>query len=161
MKSLIVTLFCLLFVSCNQKEKPISDPISGSLIGNSNCKSNLKTDTISSFSCVEYSYQETSKTLTFKHINAGFNCCPEGFYCTISLKNDTIVIEEHENSSLCDCNCLYDLDIELKGVEAKNYQIKFAEPYSGNQDKIEFPVNLVVLKEGIFCVTRTVYPWGI
>jgi hypothetical protein len=103
----------------------------------------------------------TSKILIFKHINAGFNCCPEGFYCNVSLKNDTIVIEEFENSSLCDCNCLFDLDIEVKGVETKTYQIKFIEPYCGDQAKLEFPVNLAVLKDGIFCVTRTRYPWGI
>jgi hypothetical protein len=110
---------------------------------------------------VEYNYNETSNKLIFNHINAGFNCCPQGFYCNVSLKNDTIIVEEFENSSLCDCNCLYDLEIELKGVEAKKYQIKFIEPYCGNQAKLEFPVDLASLEQGSYCATRTNYPWGI
>ena len=110
---------------------------------------------------MEYAYNQTSKELTFMHVNTGFNCCPQGFYCNLSLKNDTIIIEEFENSSLCDCNCLYDLNIEMKEVEAKKYQIKFIEPYCSDQEKIEFGVDLAVQTEGVFCVARNRYPWGI
>ena len=159
--TVFIILSLLLFYHCAEKEKTNPGPVTGSLIGNSNCKSDLKADTTTNFSCVEYSYNITSKILIFKHINAGFNCCPEGFYCNVSLKNDTIVIEEFENSSLCDCNCLYDLDIEVKGIESKTYQIKFIEPYCGNQAKIEFGVDLAVLQQDSYCVTRTNYPWGI
>ena len=95
------------------------------------------------------------------HVNTGFNCCPQGFYCNLSLKNDTIIIEEFENSSLCDCNCLYDLNIEVKGVGAKKNQFKFIEAYCGEQEKLEFPIDLPALEQGSYCVTKTNYPWGI
>lgn len=158
---LVISTFVMLVTGCSEKEKTRPETITGSLIGNSNCKSNLKADITTNFSCVEYSYNEKSKILIFKHINTGFNCCPEGFYCNVSLKNDTIVIEEFENSNLCDCNCLYDLNIEVKGVESKIYQIKFIEPYCRDQENLEFPIDLAVLPQGSYCVTRTNYPWGI
>jgi hypothetical protein len=151
----------MLVTGCNEKEKANPETVSGKIIGNSDCKSNRKIDTTSNFSCAEYIYNESGKVLMLKHINTGFNCCPDLFYCTVSLKSDTIVISEFENSSLCDCNCLYDMDIEIKGVESKSYQIKFIEPYCGDQEKLEFPVNLAVLPQGSYCVTRTNYPWGI
>ena len=49
-----------------------------SLSSNEICKNNLKSadETPDSISCVEYQYNETTKTLTLVHINAGFNCCP-------------------------------------------------------------------------------------
>jgi hypothetical protein len=49
----------------------------------------------------------------------------------------------------------------MKEVEAKKYQIKFIEPYCSDQEKIEFGVDLAVQTEGVFCVARNRYPWGI
>jgi len=110
---------------------------------------------------VDYSFNANTNTLTITHINAGFNCCPDSLYCKISKNIDTIIIQEFEKIPQCNCNCLYDLDIEINGVESKKYQIKFVEPYVGEQGKLEFEIDLKNNEIGSYCVTRKQYPWGI
>jgi hypothetical protein len=99
--------------------------------------------------------------LTVKHINAGFNCCPDSLYCKVDLEGDTILIQELENSTLCHCNCLYDLVIEIKGIDLKKYHVKFIEPYVADQNKLLFEIDLTEDSTGSYCVTRQQYPWGI
>jgi hypothetical protein len=136
--------------------------ISGQLIKHTSCKDNFKSAseiTPDSLSCIDYYFDQNK--LSLKHINAGFNCCPERLWCNISLKNDTIIVQEFEKSALCDCNCLYDLDMEVTGVTAKKYILKFVDPYCGEQEKLIFEIDLIKETEGLFCVTRKQYPWGI
>lgn len=170
MKKLHSCLFLLFivifFISCEKNtssDKPLT--LSGQLIKSSACKSNLKSAYINdaipdSLSCVEYSFDAEKNKLTIKHINAGFNCCPDSIYCKIDLNNDTIFIKEFEKMFLCDCNCLYDLDINIDGVENKKYQLKFEEPYALDQNKFIFNIDLQKNPNGTYCVTRKQYPWG-
>jgi hypothetical protein len=156
----------LLFVSgCNNGDEIIEPGnISGSLTNHSDCKNikseDLKTAYPDSVSCVLFSYNEDNHTLQFHHINAGFNCCPEGLYCEISSSNDTIFIQEFEKEQACNCDCLFDLDIELQGVASKIYQVRFIEPYIQGQEELFFEMDLSSGNEGEYCVTRKVYPWG-
>lgn len=166
---LVFSLIALTILSCekenaNNKSKQLV--LTGELINNTTCKNGLKSllheaNTPDSLSCVEYVFDKANNKLTFKHINAGFNCCPESLYVQTSLNDNTITIQEHEANALCDCNCLYDLDIELNGVEAKKYWIIFIEPYAADQQEISFEVDLNNSNEGEFCVTRKQYPWGV
>ncbi|HEY9122793.1 MAG TPA: hypothetical protein PK252_02335 [Bacteroidales bacterium] len=140
----------------------------GQLISKSACKSFLKstrvitdiTNTPDSLVCIGYSFDNSTNKLSIKHINAGFNCCQDTVYCNVSLSVDTILIQEIEQNPKCDCDCLYDLNIEIQGVDAKKYQIKVIEPYVGDQKKILFEIDLTKDKVGSFCVTRKQYPWG-
>jgi hypothetical protein len=162
----IISLFGLIIISCeknNDNDKKLI--ITGQLISNSTCKNDLKSSsqvvaTPDNLTCVEYSFDKEKSKLTIKHINSGFNCCPDSLYCKVKLKGDTIMIQEFEKSALCKCNCLYDLDIEVNSVEMKNYQIKFIEPYVGEQTKLIFDIDLTKDSNGTFCVTRNQYPWG-
>ena len=137
--------------------------ISGRLISNTGCKDiesgNLKNSTPDTVSCINYTFDVTTNELILKHINAGFNCCPDSLFCDISLDNDTIIIREFEKESLCDCNCLFDLDIKLEGVDSKRYYIKIIEPYVGDEEKLYFELDLVNNHEGSYCVNRNHYPW--
>lgn len=167
LSSLVVFTFTFMVFSCtkdsdNKKELTLK----GKLINHSNCKSNVKSDRIIKYypdtvSCVNYAFDATSNKLYITHINAGFNCCPDSIYCNITLSNDTIIIEEKEPLALCDCNCLYDLSIEISGVDAKKYQLRFVEPYNQDENKLDFAINLAQIKAGEVCVTRKNYPWGI
>jgi hypothetical protein len=172
MKTSIYVIFATLIIgfsiySCEKeqtKDKQID--FKGQLISKSACKSNLKstketTDTPDSLSCVDYSFDNSTNILTIKHINAGYNCCPDSFYCIISLNNDTIIIKEIELNPKCNCNCLYDLNIGIQGIDAKKYQIKFIEPYVNDQKKILFGIDLANEIVGSYCVTRKQYPWGL
>jgi hypothetical protein len=154
----------MLTTSCeNEKEKAAQLIVSGKVVSRTDCKS-LKSNAVvsasDSLSCAEYSYNEASYKLVIKHINAGFNCCPDSVYGNVTFSNDTIVIEEFESKPSCNCDCLYDLDIEIEGVVSQKYQIRFIEPYCGNQQQLIFGVDLASQKEGSFCVTRNQYPWG-
>jgi hypothetical protein len=81
-------------------------------------------------------------------------------YCEFSKGGDTIYIQEVEIGPSCDCNCLYDLNIEINGISSKLYHIQFIEPYIGDQNELFFDVDLSAHTEGSFGVVRTQYPWG-
>ncbi len=138
---------------------------SGELISNSDCKTfksgSLKNNTPDTLSCINFMFNASNNELILEHINAGFNCCPDSLYCDVSLSSDTIIIQEFENGSLCNCLCLYDLTIKLYGVESKTYVVKFIEPYAGDMEKFNFELDLLSSHEGSYCVTRIQYPWGI
>ncbi|MEN8122381.1 MAG: hypothetical protein ABFS35_18695 [Bacteroidota bacterium] len=164
----VVLLIAFIVVSCEKENDSNSKQpeLQGELTGNSICKNELKaTSTVKyisdTLSCVEYVFDEINNKLILKHINAGFNCCPDSLYVQTSLNGDTIIVQEYEKSALCRCNCLYDLDIELNGVEAKIYMVKFIEPYALDQQEILFELDLANNYEGSFCVTRKQYPWGV
>lgn len=162
--------FIIILYSCKKENNSTNDDetnltISGELTSYSGCKI-FKSGTIVSeipdtLSCVNYSYNANSNTLAITHINSGFNCCPGSLYCTINSHTDTIIIEEFEKQPQCNCNCLFDLDIEVKGVESKKYQILFIEPYAEGQAKLEFEADLKNSPVGSYCVTRYMYPWGL
>ena len=153
--TLIIGFFTGLLIFSCEKENQI---ITGKVITDSGCKtskSDSNTDsTPDSLSCINYLYEETRAKLFIKHINAGFNCCPQKLYCVVSMSGDTIIIKEYELSAMCDCNCLYDLEIEITGLSSKQYQVKFIEPYSSEQEKIIFEMDLADHREGSFCVIR-------
>jgi hypothetical protein len=151
----------LIYFSCENEDHIVA----GKILSNSACKtskSEFYTDiTPDSLSCIDYSYEKYDTRLLIKHINAGFNCCPGKLFCVVKMSGDTIIITEYEKSSMCDCNCLYDLEIEITGVTSKQYQVKFIEPYSSEQKKIIFKMDLAYHPESSFCVIRKQYPWGI
>lgn len=157
-----------LLISCDEsdpKEQPVTTNPVGELLNSSDCKFNLKSasfkmneSTPDSLSCIRYSYNNETKVLTIKHINAGFNCCPDSLYSEIGINNGVITIEEFEADALCNCNCVFDLEFEITEIEAQLYQIQFIEPYA--DDDINFEINLLEENTGSYCVTRTSYPWG-
>ncbi len=159
---LILSAIIAFIAGCEKDNSNRKLKFSGVLVNHSDCKQPLKSTLYAdSLSCVEYSFDKEKNKLNLKHINSGFNCCPDSIFCDIKLIDDTILIQEYEEMSLCDCNCLYDLDIEVKGVAAQEYIIKFVEPYAIDMDKIEVKVDLENNPNGSYCVTRKHYPWGV
>lgn len=160
-----ILVFLLLLASCeNGNQEPLD--FSGKVISRSDCKHNVRSTTVAaaiadSISCVEYAFDASTNKLFLKHINAAFNCCIDSLYCHASLNSDTILVEEIENSLQCKCNCLYDLTIELNGVEAKEYYVRFIEPLIGDQTELIFKIDLSKDSVGSYSVTRKHYPWGL
>lgn len=174
MKSILISILSAIFLTvllsgCKEESiqiinnPPIPD-FKGQLTGNTNCKgfqiSPSSIDSSDSSSCIEYSYNALRHTLTLQHINANFNCCPDSLNCLFSLLNDTIIVDEHEKFPGCNCNCLFDLFMEINGIESKEYHIKIIEPYCGDQEKLYFNIDLTSVNQGSYCVKRTNYPWG-
>lgn len=161
----ILAVVMLLMPSCEEEKKNNEHLIfSGKLLNHTDCKglksSKILSDTPDTLSCVDYEFDLSAHKLLLKHINAGFNCCPESLYCRVSLNNDTIVVQEFEQTQGCHCNCLYDLEIEINGVENKRYQIEFVEPYAPKGESINFAIDLTKNIVGSYCVIRKNYPWG-
>jgi hypothetical protein len=152
------SLFIAVFLFSCDRENPVS---------HSDCKKfNLKSisescDYGSDSSCICYDYNGQDKKLILKHVNAGFNCCPGEIFCDIETDNDTIFLEESEEKAECNCNCLYDVDITVSDIKSQKYVINLREPYSGDQQRIVFEIDLTSNETGVFCVEREQYPWGI
>ena len=159
---MIAVVFSCFTYSCDKEQE---NTLTGSLINHTGCKMfksyYIDSDTPDTLSCINYSFDPSNNKLSLSHINAGFNCCPESLYCDIKMINDTIIIQEFEKEALCDCNCLYDLEIELNGVFSKIYYLKIIEPYAGDEEKLFFQLDLEYHNQGSYCVTRKRYPWGI
>ena len=139
---------------------------SGYLIGYTGCKSfgsaALSDPIPSDQDCLEYSYDEDG-TLTFVHVNAGFNCCPTSLLVDFSFDGNTITITESENLEGygCYCLCLFDLSYVITNLLPGEYNIVVEEPYLPMGDQpLEFTVDLTLPTEGTHCEARSNYPWG-
>lgn len=147
-------------LQCENDELTITSKITNDPKCKSSKSAQIAEDITDTLSCIGYSYKALEKKLYLKHANAGFNCCPGKLSCFAEMKGDTIIIRESEESGLCNCDCLYDLEIEITGLAAGQYIIKVIEPYSGTQQKIIFPVSFTEDTQSAFCVKRKLYPWG-
>ena len=165
----VITLFffSVLFWSCNKTstKKEERPDIIGKVTNQTGCADRVKTsDNLiadSNQSCIIYTFNAENEKLSILHENAGFNCCPGEINCRISFSNDTIVVEELEEYPMCDCNCLFNLEIEINGVLPSKYYLKFIEPYAGDQLKLEFEIDLLNHPSAEYCVERNMYPWGL
>jgi len=157
-------LLGLLATCTSDIESPSEMELSIRLMGNPQCVY-LKSDenrqeTPESQSCIEFAFDQDNRMLILKHIKAAFNCCPESLWCNVTFRNDTIIVQEFEKLQGCKCNCLYDLDFEVEGIEPGKYYLRVIEPYLGTQKPLIGELNIQACKTGNFCVWRTIYPWG-
>jgi hypothetical protein len=153
----------LLLISCHKHNEPVNQTPTIEITAMSDCKNygmqKALIDTTADYDCIEYVYQPTG-ILTMHHINAGFNCCPE-IDTDIEVEGDVIMITEIETSGQCQCNCLFDLDLEVRDIAPGEYLIRVVEPYAIQSDEeLSFTVDLADNPAGVFCVERTHYPWG-
>jgi hypothetical protein len=161
---LAISAILLTVSSCeDDKNGTGKSVLSAKLITHSDCKS-MKHATVGaiadSISCADYTYNAVTKTMLVKHMNAGFNCGSDSLFCEVDLINDTILITESESGNFAQCECLFDLEIAITGIEPANYQIKFVEPYLQNQQPLQFSADLLNQNTGSYCVIRNLYPWG-
>ena len=164
MRKIVLILFPVFFtlISCNDDDNTYTEQlITGNVISQSDCKNFKSTLTENNQSCLQYTYDEVSRTLHLTHVNAGFNCCPGDISCNINMGNLIISITEKEEAPMCDCNCLFDIDIDVYQVNKSEFTIKLVEPYIGDQEILEFDIDLSNSISGEFCVERNSYPWGI
>lgn len=150
-----MVLLCLILFSCKETTENPDGKVTAS-----SCKSHFIIFPGSDIDAVEYSWNNS--ILHIKHINAGFNCCPDGFGFSLNKKTDTLIITEFEHAALCNCNCLYDLEYDLVNITGQAYFIRIIEPYLPSGDTVlEFTADLSTKPSGNFSVKRSGYPWGL
>lgn len=67
------------------------------------------------------------------------NCCGNHFMA-YEIYSDSIFLSRIDEGELCDCYCLYDINIEIRNCPSNSYKIKLGE-YSGN-DGIDTTITL-------------------
>jgi len=143
------------------------NPPTGVIVNYDGCKEFAKgtpgDDTPPDQDCIEYQYDGVS-VLLLKHVNAGFNCCPDEILADITIEDNVITIEEDESleSGGCYCLCLFDVDYQISNLPPGEYTIRINGLYLEEGDEIlQFTVDLASSPSGSFCVYRDHYPWGI
>ena len=119
LKIFAISIFVAAFISACESVTPQLE-FSGKLISRTDCKSGelsvVESVTTDTLSCIEYEFESGDNSLHLKHVNSGFNCCPGEIFSSFKLNNDTIIVTESEREPGCKCNCLFDLEMEIKGI---------------------------------------------
>ena len=132
----------------------------GELVDYTGCKSFAKAAPPPDSECVEY-YYDGNGALSLKHVNTGFNCCPEEMIVFIYIEDNSITIDETEIDGICDCLCLFDMDYEIRALTPGEYRIVFVSPLLEQEDEpLEITLDLSGPISGSYCVYRSHYPWG-
>jgi hypothetical protein len=162
----IVMLIAYIISGCEKSSVTDDGKPEGALIKYTDCKNTITgisvTDTTpNNLDCIEYSYDDNDGILTLKHINAGFNCCPGKITADISINSEAIIINEKEQEAGCHCDCLFDIDYEIKNLDSWTFRIVVVEPYRPVEEAVlDFVVALKATPSGKFCVERKNYPWN-
>ena len=164
-----ITVIALGLLSCNNKaaNPPGGDTSpNGDVTSHTSCKGgSLASATIAipnNQDCIEYSYDGQS-VLLLKHVNAGFNCCPDSLTADFQIASGEIIIDEAEflTNHGCSCLCLFDLEFQISNLPPGLYHIRVNEKYlQSGANLLAFTLNLKAGISGDFCVTRDFYPWG-
>ena len=149
-----------------QQNQPLDLTVTGDL---GSCKSfasaALGDVTPNDQDCVEYEYTADG-VLHVTRINAGFNCCPDGFEADITVDNGNIRVVETDILSMpCTCLCLFDFAYSIDSLPPGVYEIQIVEiwgagTYYPEDAPLTFTVDLTEPTSGSFCVERTHYPWN-
>ena len=149
-------------------DPPVADccpfPSSGSVTSFFGCKT-FEKDADPQYDCIEWIHDGVS-TLSRKHVNGGFNCCPAACIADITIDASTISIVENETFDPeygpCYCLCLFDVDYEFVNLPPGEYTIQLSGLYlPEGQDIIEKTIDFSSEPLGSFCVYRgDWYPWG-
>jgi hypothetical protein len=113
--------------------------------------------------CMEYLYDHATGILLLKHVNGGFNCCPDEILADINIVGEVITIQESESleSGGCDCLCLFDVDYQISNLPPGEYTIIVHQLYLIEGDEmLQFTIDLASTPSGSYCVQRDHYPWG-
>lgn len=156
----------LVFVvsSCDNPEEntPENNELKGTVLSLGSCKAGKDGDPNERMQgCLVYDYNPETQILLLTHINAAFNCCPEQVNVQFSFFGDTITLTESEVEPMCDCNCRYDLQLQIENLASNFWYLRVYEPllnYDTNDTLMGY-MNLEANPSGSFCVLRSGYPW--
>lgn len=151
-----------------EKDPVCTDPFAfekaGRLINHTECKNTggiIETFTSKTDECITFIYYANYNILQLSHINAGFNCCPKKISASYKFTNDTVKIFEKQAEAGCKCECLYDVNYELRNLSPGVYHIEIFGPLTDGKNKpqLAFDIDIVKHADSTFCMYRGFYPW--
>jgi len=115
--TLVFALFCMISLSLSAQE-------SGEILYSEDlCNAPLKDETQD----ISFKLENSSLFITGKIIA---NCCGSHFLKYV-IYDDSIFLSRIDKGELCDCYCLFDIDIEIDNCLSDFYKITLAD-YNGN-----------------------------
>lgn len=171
MAFLVVILTMLFLFSCSTEKS--KDPVcvnpfdiekAGRLINRTDCKDFggvIQSVVNKTYEALTFNYYPSYKIIQVSHINAAFNCCPDKITSSYKFSNDTIRIYEKEAKAGCHCECLYDLNYELRNFSPGIYHIEIYGPLTDGKANppLAFDVDIANHKDSVFTLYRGIYPW--
>jgi len=167
----MISAVILTLTACNEIEKnpptcdePFLKAKAGRILDHTDCKDTeigSKVPYSASDECVTYNYYMNYLILQLSHRNAGFNCCPEKITASYYFSDDTIKIFEKQAKAGCRCECLYDVNYEIRNIRPGIYHLEIYGPITDGINKPQFScvLNIPNDSDSTFCMTRGFYPW--
>lgn len=139
----IFSIVFILFLNCCEKENS-HIPLSVDQITYGDCKPETKKSGNSEY--IEYKTVDADY-LQINHVNAWFNCEPGKIFVSAELINDTIVVNEYEETALANCICPYDLSYRIGPMNYDQYIFRIQR---GGCIYTEFSISFNSSTSGIF-----------
>jgi hypothetical protein len=132
----------ILLLNCCEK---VYDPTALSVdqITYGDCKSDIKKSDDPGY--IEY-FTVDADYLQINHINAWFNCEPGHIFVSAQLIQDTIAVEENEETLGANCICPYDLSYRIGPLNYGRYVFRM------ERGDIEFSINFNSSTSGVFSI---------
>jgi hypothetical protein len=153
-RCLLFFLLMLSILSCRW------DAPTGQLVDNTGCKTWENSDDLVDSQepafrkeCFTYEYDDAANLLYLTHVNTLFNCCPD-IATDLDVSNNTITVKER-GDGMCDCYCLFDLEYEIKHLDAGTYTVTV----DGFHYDLEFSIDLTTSPSGEYCEDREDDDW--
>jgi hypothetical protein len=111
--------------------------------------------------CIFYKYHQVERILWISHLNSGMNCDPGEVSVRFNIKDDVINAIEKQQKAGAKCECLYDVDYEIRNIYPGQYLINISGPII---DGVNYPsfgcyIDLNKKLEDTICIERGFYPW--
>ncbi len=162
-----ILFIAFIIFSCKDNETTANDDDAngvpyGIITDTSGCKSFFDTtrNIPKTNECVKVNYSSQDEILQLIHVNAGFNCCPGVISAEINIEDGVISFFEKQSQAGCRCNCLYDVEYELRNVEPGEYEFIIVGPLTDGESKKSLECKIDISEgTGEFCLERNFYPW--
>jgi hypothetical protein len=140
-RNLLGIVFILLVTCCEKETSHIVPSVGQITYGD--CKPATKKSGDSEY--IEYKTVDVDY-LQINHVNAWFNCEPGKVFVSAELINDTIVVDEFEETGLANCICPLDLSYQIGPLNYGRYIIRML------RWDIEFSINFNSSTNGVFII---------
>lgn len=141
----LIGIIFFFLVTCCEKETS-HKMLSVGQITYGDCKPATKKSRDSEY--IEYKTVDVDY-LQINHVNAWFNCEPGNIFVSAELINNTIAVDEYEETALANCICPYDFSYQIGPLNYGKYVFRILR---GGCIYAEFTINFNSSTNGVFLI---------